>query len=91
MRSIIFLKSISVVPQALTPNHTHRVRLVGGLLLSLGSQPGGCPAHQELLTLLLFGGTKGLIVLQILLQDLQPGLQELLWESEKGDIMGRGF
>lgn len=46
----------------------------------------GHPAHQELLALLLFGGTKHLIVLQILLQDLQPGLQELLEEGEKGEL-----
>lgn len=51
----------------------------------------GCPAHQELLALLLFSGTKHLIVLQILLQDLQPRLQELLREGEKGDIVRRGF
>lgn len=47
--------------------------------------------HQELLALLLFGGTKHLIVLQVTLQGLQPGLQELLRGGEKGDTVGRGF
>lgn len=63
----------------------------GPLLSPKEGPPGKCPAHQELLALLLFRGTKHLIVFQILPQDLQPRLQELLQESEKGDIMGRGL
>lgn len=92
MHLIIFLNSTSAVPQAHTPK-PHTPSQSGGWpsAVTQGSQPGGCHAHQELLALLLFGGTKCLIVLQILLQDLQPGLQELLRKSEKEDTVGRGF
>lgn len=43
-----------------------------------GPSAAGEGAHQELLALLLFGGAEHLIVLQVTLQGLQPGLQELL-------------
>lgn len=87
MHPIIFLKSTPAVPQVHTPtSHTKTAPGYWVALCCWGRGP-----HQELLALLLFGGTKHLVVLQIILQGLQLGLQELLQEGEKGDITGAGF
>lgn len=65
MHPIIFLKSTSAVPQAHTPTAHSQSQGWVALCGHPEGPPGGCSAHQELLALLLFIGTKGLIVLQI--------------------------